>query len=79
MSLPSMSEKIKQRGMELWPTWGSLEPLGSCTVHPLYTAGPSSVTSSGLPTSAVPVETHCIMVSSWYCFHASSKMESSSH
>jgi hypothetical protein len=78
VSLPSMSGKIEWRGMESFPTQRSSEPSGLCTVLLLYTAGLSLGTSSSLPTSVVPVETRCVVVSSLYCFLASGEMERSS-
>jgi hypothetical protein len=79
MSFPSMSRKIERRGMELQPTQRSSVLSGSCIVHLLYTVGLSSGTSSNLLTSIVLADTHHVMVSSLYCFHASGKIESSSH
>jgi hypothetical protein len=79
VSFPSTSGKIEQRGMESRPTRRLPVLSGSCIVHPLYTAGLSSGTSSSLPTSVVPADTHCVVVSSLYCFCTSGEMDSSSH
>jgi hypothetical protein len=79
ISFPSMSGKIEWRGMESQPTQRSSVLSGSCIVHPLYTAGLLSETSSSLLTSIVPADICCIVVSSLYCFCASGEIESSSH
>jgi hypothetical protein len=78
VSFPLTSGKIEQRGMESRPTRRSSVPSGSCIAHPLYTAGLSSETSSSLPTSVVPADTHRVVVSSLYCFCASGEMDRSS-
>jgi hypothetical protein len=72
--LPSKSRKIEQRGMESHPTQRSSVLSGLCTMHFLYTTDLLLGTSSSLPTSIVLAETCHVMVSSLYCFRASSEM-----